>query len=229
MPTKLPMLLTLPLVLTISASAATSFRSSQLQISYGDSCTLTWSSAGSEAYIIGVGKVKGSGSVQVAPSQSTDYVLIISSGVRMEYTKLHISVTGLKGNEEYPDQGKFQTGLRDQSKAKYPDFLDRVTRALQSSPFEYHVRGSWLPPDRFILIYTNWVVQHKLMLPTDKGIRQRQVAYAVNVNEPITGIITFDIRTLVQYQRLGESQWRDDKDPDVNRLAEQMLKAEITK
>jgi hypothetical protein len=80
-----------------------------------------------------------------------------------------------------------------------------------------------------MLIYTNWVVQQKLTLPTDKGIRRRQVAYGVHVNEPTNGVVAFDIRALVQYQRMGESEWRDDKDPQVNRMAEQMLQESITK
>jgi hypothetical protein len=153
---------------------------------------------------------------------------VVNTGRRIEYTKLHIDVEGLKGNEEYPDQDKFQPGLRDERKASYPVFLDTVAKTLQDR-FLYHVRGAYLPPDRFILIYTNWVVQQRLMLPTDKGIRRRQVAYAVHINEPTNGVIAFDIRVLVQYQRMGESEWRDDKDPQVNRMAEQILQESLAK
>ena len=222
MHTLLGRLLTLLLLLTVSASGASTFHSSQSRISFGDSCTLTWSTAASEAYIVGVGKVEGSGSVQVAPGVPTDFVLVVNTGGRIEYTKLHIDVDGLKGNEEYPDQDKFQPGLRDERKAPYLGFLDTVFKTLQGK-FPYHVRGSYLPPDHFILIYTNWAVQPKLMLSTDKGIRQRKVAYAVHVNEGTSDVTAFDIRALVQYQRMGESEWRDDKDPQVNRMAEEML------
>jgi hypothetical protein len=217
------------LVLSVSASVAPTFHSSQSKINYGESCTLTWSSAANEAYIVGVGKVEGSGSVQVAPAVPTDYVLVVNTGRRIEYTTLHIDVAGLKGNEEYPDQDKFQPGLREERKASYSDFLNKVTTTLQNNPFAYHVRGSYLPPDRFILIYTNWVVQQKLILPTDKGVRQRQVAYAVHVNEPTNGTVAFDVRALVQYQRMGESEWRDDKDPEVNRMAEHLLQESLSK
>jgi hypothetical protein len=216
------------LVLAVSPSATITFNSSRGNIDYGESCTLTWSSAANEAYILGVGKVEGSGSVQVAPSLPTDYILVVNTGMRIEYTKLHIEVAGLKGNEQYPDQDKFRAGLREETKAPYPDFLNVVTKTLQNK-FPYHVRGSYLPPDRFILIYTNWAVQQRLMLATDKGIRQRQVAYAVQVNEPTNGVIAFDIRALVQYQRMGESEWRDDKDPQVNRQAEQILHESLEK
>ena len=228
MHTLLGRLLTLLLLLTVSASGASTFHSSQSKISFGDSCTLTWSTVANEAYIVGVGKVEGSGSVQVAPGAPTDFVLVVNTGGRIEYTKLHIDVEGLKGNEEYPDQDKFQSGLRDERKAPYLGFLDTVTKTLQGK-FPYHVRGSYLPPDHFILIYTNWAVQPKLMLSTDKGIRQRKVAYAVHVNEGTSDITSFDIRALVQYQRMGESGWRDDKDPQVNRMAEEMLQASLAK
>jgi hypothetical protein len=216
------------LVLAVSANAASTFHSSQSRINYGESCTLTWTSAASEAYIVGVGKVDGSGSVQVAPGVPTDYVLVVNTGSRIEYTKLHIQVEDLKGNEEYPDQEKFQVGLREETKASYLGLIDTVTKTLQNK-FPYSVRGSWLPPDTFILIYTNWAVQQKLMLPTDKGIRQRQVAYAVHINEPTNGVVAFDIRALVKYQRMGESEWRDDKDPAVNRMAEQILQEGLPK
>jgi hypothetical protein len=221
-------LLTPLIALAVTASAASTFHSSQSRINYGESCTLTWTSAADEAYIVGVGKVEGSGSVQVAPGVPTDYLLVVNNGKRIEYTKLHIDVVGLKGNEIYPDQDKFQAGLREETKASYLGFIDTVTKTLQDK-FPYHVRGSYLPPDRFILIYTTWAVQQKLMLPTDKGIRQRQVAYAVHVNEPTNGVIAFDIRALVQYQRMGESEWRDDKDPQVNRMAEQILQESLSK
>jgi hypothetical protein len=216
------------LVVAVSHAATSTLHSSQSTINYGESCTLTWTSAANEAYIIGVGKVEGSGSVQVAPGAPTDYVLVVNTGRRIEYTKLHIDVEGLKGNELYPDEDNFQPGLRDEIKTSYPEFLNTVTTTLQEK-FPYHVRGSYLPPDHFILIYTNWAVDRKLMLPTDKGIRQRQVAYAVHVNEPSNGIIAFDVRALVQYQRMGESEWRDDKDPQVNRMAEQILRERLTK
>jgi len=216
------------LALAVQASASTAFHSSQNKINYGDSCTLTWSSVASDAYIVGVGRVEGSGSVQVAPGASTDYILVVNSGKRIEYAKLHIDVMGLKGDESYPDQDKFHPGLRDQKKVTYSEFLDTVMKTLQTK-FPYHVRGAYLPPDHFMLVYTNWVVQQKLMLPTDKGIRRRQVAYAVHVNEPTNGVVAFDVRALVQYQRMGESEWRDDKDPQVNRMAEQMLQESLSK
>jgi hypothetical protein len=216
------------IALAVLPSAASTFHSSENRVNYGESCTLTWTSAANEAYIVGVGKVEGSGSVQVAPAVPTDYVLVVNTGRGIEYTTLHIDVMGLKGNEDYPDQDKFQPGLRDVKKASYADFLSVVTTTLQNT-LAYHVRGAYLPPDHFILIYTNWIVQQKLTLPTDKGIRRRQVAYAVHVNEPVKGVIAFDVRALVQYQRMGESTWRDDQDPQVNRMAEQILQEILLK
>src|ERR1700743_2447923 len=78
-------LLTLSFVLAGSANAASSFHASQSRINYGESCTLTWSSTADEAYIVGVGKVEGTGSVQVAPAVSTDYVLVVNGTGRIEY------------------------------------------------------------------------------------------------------------------------------------------------
>lgn len=216
------------LLLVVSIGATPTFHSSQTTINYGDSCTLSWTSSAQDAYILGVGKVAGNGSIQVAPEGSTDYILVTHSDKNIEYTTIHINVAGLKGNELYPDPDDFHPGLREQKKADYTGFLDEVSKTLQDT-FAYHVRGLHMPNDRFFLFYTNWVVKPTLILPTDRGIRHRQAAYAVQVNEPINGVLTFDVRTLVQYQRMGESEWRPDQDPTINRMAEKLLEDSLAK
>ena len=221
-------LLTLLLALTFSNVSASTFRSSQSTINYGESCTLTWSSTASEAYMSGVGRVPGKGSIKVAPEAPTDYILVTNTGKHIEYITLHIDVTGLKGLEQYPDPDDFHPGMREEKKTSYVEFLTKVTTTLQKS-FAYHVRGLHMPTDRFFLMYTNWAVQQKMILPTDKGIRRRQVAYAVQVNEPKNGVVTFDVRALVQYQRMGESAWRTEEDSTINRIAEQNLEGSLEK
>ena len=76
-------LLTLLVTFTVPIRAASTFHSSQNTINYGESCTLTWNSAANEAYILGIGRFAGSGSIQVAPAVPTYYILVVNAGKRV--------------------------------------------------------------------------------------------------------------------------------------------------
>jgi hypothetical protein len=202
--------------------------SSSDRVSFGESCVLTWNSLSDEAYIFGVGSVSGSGSIQVNPKESSDYVLITDARGHIEYATAHVEVSGIRGAMQFPDPDDFRDGFRGKIRMEYLDFLNKVTSTLQNQ-LTFRVRGSHLPSDPNFLVYTNWMVQPELSFPDDKGIRRREVSYAVFVNEPQNRIVSFDIRALVQYQRNGESMWRPEQDQAIIQSAEKRLASDLEK
>ena len=194
-------------------------------VSYGKSCTLSWDAAGRDAYIFGLGKVGSSGTAKVSPESSTIYTLITEEGNSVSFDSVRINVEGLKGGGDFPSPDDFNPILQEQKKVEYFQFLDRVQGVLQGDSF--HVHGSSLPHDPTFLLYTDWAPQPNLLRPGDKGIRGRRVAYGVLTRKQSNSSVVFYVQALVKYQRMGESDWRDETDKSVIRFAEDRLKAQL--
>ena len=93
----------------------------------------------------------------------------------------------------------------------------------------FSVRGSHLPHADFFDFYTNRQIKPELIRPTDRGIRQRRVAYWMRVREPQKDrTVPFEIRASVEYQRFGESEWRMEKDTQIKRDAAELLRSAIS-
>jgi hypothetical protein len=199
-------------------------------IELGNSSRITWKSDGDSAFLIGVGKVPLSGSTSLQPEVSTDYILVVARHGVFSYANVSVRVNGEKGSTTFPDPDDFGaeghiTG--DESSKSYPDFLDIVFKTLQDK-MAFSVRGDHLPRDPFFVFFTNRQIKPELIRPSDRGIRRRRVAYWLRVYEPSKdGHVPFEIRTSVEYQRFGESEWRTEQDPQLKQYAAQLLKSTI--
>jgi hypothetical protein len=128
MPKRITAFLTILAAVTLLAANDISLFSDHSAVEYGYSCTLTWSSPGADAYLFGVGRVAGSGSVQVRPEESMDYSLIVQDGHSVRFATTHVDLLGKKGGlSTFPDPDDFRQGLKSFKKsANYLDFVQQV-------------------------------------------------------------------------------------------------------
>jgi hypothetical protein len=223
--------------LVILACAALTSAQSPIKLSVdhstiepGDSSRITWKSDGDSAFLIGIGKVPLSGSTSLQPKASTDYVLVVARNGVFSYANVSVKVNGEKGAATFPDPDEFNAEgniTSDESSKSYLDFLDIVFKTLQDK-MAFSVRGEHLPRATFFDFYTNRQIKPELVRSSDRGIRQRRVAYWFRAYEPPHDRpVSFEIRTSVEYQRLGESEWRMEQDPQLKKYAAQLLKSTI--
>lgn len=72
-----------------------------------------------------------------------------------------------------------------------------------------------------------------MIRPTDRGIRSRRVAYWVRAEEPRSQKdVPFEVKAIVEYQRLAEARWRPETDQQLvteleTRLKQQLLTAAL--
>jgi hypothetical protein len=193
-------------------------------IAAGESATLTWRSKADSAFISGLGKVEPSGRKTVVPDESADFVLITQAGARIESAVVHIRVEGQKGASAFPDPDEFPRGASgEHPPAKYPDFLAFAFGLLQNQ-MRFRVKGDFLPGRSFQTLYTDMQPRPELLKDNPPGIRQRRIAYAVELEQPgPPGTLAFRVKTLVEYQRIAESRWRPESDAQVGLAAAQEL------
>ncbi|HET9377192.1 MAG TPA: hypothetical protein VFO40_19610 [Chthoniobacterales bacterium] len=195
-------------VLGLAATAQT-LQLHPKEIRAGSSATLTWDTAGHPAYIVGYGKVSGKGSARVAPTSSTDYIMVVEVNKGVKYSLQHLFVSGAKGNDGFPSLNEFDVALQDRrSNYGYLEFQNFVWSTLQNKG--YAVKGDYVPGRPFITFYTDFVLRPDLVSKLEK-LRARRMAIAVDVYEPKEGIIIFGVRPKLEFQYRGESEWRADK------------------
>lgn len=196
--------------------------------------TLSWSSSGQTAFIDGVGSVPPSGSRKLTPQATTTYTLVAEGPSGIQYASTTIRVNGERGDSVFPDPDDFPRGVSDRRPSiAYTDFLDVAFRTLQDS-LKFRVRGEHLPNQNFYVFFTDLQVQPDLLRASDKGIRSRRVAYWVRVEQPrATQQVSFEVKAIVEYQRLAEARWRPETDEQfitdiASRLRQRLLTAKIS-
>lgn len=208
-----PLLLLLMMLSTGAPRSA--ITANRVSIDPGQAVTLSWHSDSPEAFILGIGKVAGSGRATVKPLQSMNYILVSETNGSFEFAQIRVAVRGGRGSSDFPDPDDFPSGLNGgPEKLPYATFLDFVLRTLQND-FHYRVRGNYLPRQPYFDIYTDRQIAPDLKSPDDKGIRERRVAYLVRVQKGDNNSVTFQVRAVVEYRRFGETEWRHENDAEL--------------
>jgi hypothetical protein len=212
----------------IACAQAPVISADRQSVAAGESAVLTWKSTAGSAFISGLGKVEASGRKTVVPDESADFVLITQTGARIESAVVHIRVVGQKGASAFPDPDEFPRGTSgEHPSAKYPDFLAFAFRLLQDQ-MRFRVKGDFLPGRSFQTLYTDMQPRPELLKDSPAGIRQRRIAYAVELEQPSPqGMLAFRVKTLVEYQRIAESRWRPESDAQVGLTAAQDLMKQL--
>jgi len=202
-------------------------------INLGAALTLSWNSSGGAAYIEGLGLVPPNGSRQLSPKESQTFTLVSEGPTGIRYASVRIKVNGERGDSVFPDPDDFPPGVSDHRRSiQYTDFLNLVTSILQDA-LKFRVRGQHLPNQSFYVFFTDRQPRPDLIRPTDRGIRSRRVAYWVRAEEPRSPKdVPFEVKAIVEYQRLAESKWRPETDQQLiteleGRLKQQLLAAAV--
>jgi len=184
------------------------------EIQTGGHATLSWDTAGVPSFIIGYGKVVGKGSAIVSPGNTTDFTMVTETRKGVQYKIARLLVSGSKGDDGYPSISDFDVAIRGKrAKIGYVDFQSIVWNILQSK--SYGVRGDYVPTRPFVIFYTDFALRQDLV-SRDERIRARRLAIAVEIYEPENaGTISFGVRTDLEFQYRGETEWRPDKDSSL--------------
>jgi hypothetical protein len=211
----------------VAAQEPPTLRAERNRIAIGESTTITWSSGGRPAFLIGIGKVPTSGTRNVSPIVQTTYVLLVENGATIDHASVTVDVTGARGDLDFPDVREFTTNAvtGQVQGVSYTDYLDAVHRTLQDK-MGFYVRGDFLPRRPNVILFTNRRLRPDLVRQQDRGIRHRRIAFAVDVT-PIDKAVSFQIRALLDYQRTAENNWRAEPDLQMSRDAAESLRSTI--
>jgi hypothetical protein len=202
------------------------------KIELGATVTLDWKSPGAAAYVDGIGLVPPTGSKIITPKASATYTLVSEGPGAIRYASVHVQVMGERGDAVFPDPDDFPPGVADRrASMAYTDFLNLVFKTLQDG-MKFRVRGEHLPNQNFYVFFTDRQPRPDLLRSSDHGIRSRRVAYWVRVEEPHTQQVPFEVKAIVEYQRLAEARWRPETDQQLvtelaSRLKLQLLTAQV--
>lgn len=177
------------------------------------SATLRWNVGPQTAYVMGYGKVAGSGFATITRDSSTEFILTFydDDANRYKFKTATLTVLGGRGDDEFPSLETFSPPVQGRrERISYVDFQAIVWEALQKKQLK--VRGDYAPGRPYVTIYTDFELRPDLV-GENRHIRARRLAYAVDVYEPPPrGPITFGVRAKMEFQYTGEKNWRSDKD-----------------
>jgi hypothetical protein len=179
------------------------------KVELGKLTRLTWTSTCDSAFLSGIGKVSGSGSIEVAPGRSTVYTIICDGRHGIEFASTRVKFEGERGNPDLPNPFDFPKGQQERRKSiRYADVLDLTLKTLQDG-MKFTVYSQHAPHDQFYVFFTDRQEQPDMLYPSDRGIRARRVAYEVQIFDPgnNANAINFEVRAIAEYQRLGEGAW----------------------
>lgn len=208
------------------------------EISPGDAATLSWKvKDGQSAYILGVGRVTGSGSLLVRPEQSATYTLLTGDRSATTSKAVEIKVRNGKRGDD--------TCALNQYDYKYPNsftvtdtptisFLNTLHDVLQNK-MGYSVNEAQTPPREPDFVFsTNCFLRSNLTLPDDKHIGARRVAYQIKITESQssagsrhTPTLKYEVSTFIQYKKQIESTWRLEQRAAAYSKAVEMLQDEL--
>lgn len=199
-------------------------------VELGKSCTLTWSSSGQSGYLVGYGLVEARGSLEITPSSSKVYLLVIDNKGKPEVATARVEVKGQRGGLEYPSIEQFNVSAPDsESSAKYTQFLSIVEKTMHGMN-GFNVEGEFKPSRPYVVLYTDLEEKSELRSLHEQGRNKHRVAYCVVVYPPTEtepSVVKFDVKALVQTRPIAESEWRPSEDPEMAKLCAEKLKGQL--
>lgn len=216
------------LVTTLLAQERLNISARPSAIQPGESTTLTWQTQGQTAFLSGVGTVPPSGSMVVTPRVSTTYTLVSEGTQRVEFVSTTVAVVGERGggDADFPNPRDFPEGLSGQRHSiRYTTFLDLAFKTLQDQ-MKFRVNSLHAPHDPFYVFITDRQPRPDLVHASDRGIRSRRLAYEVQIFDPknAASAIPFEVKAILEYQRLGEAAWHFETNEELTREALAQLK-----
>jgi hypothetical protein len=220
-------------------------------INAGQSAIISWNmKADQKAYILGIGRVFGTGSTEVKPGRSMVYTLVTEGPEGISVRSAAIDVSGSRGQEDGCQ--------RDESRFKYPisfelhftslvDLLERVHHVLQDE-LAFTVDASQTPNKLRFLYVTNCSQRADLVQSAERQIGARRVSYRVELSGPESLndatsselnpvrspqshkiAVTCKVSTLVEFKRKIESTWRIEDREAIYQMAARDVESRLTR
>lgn len=192
----------------------------------GDQVMLTWKAVGQEALLLGIGKVPVEGSMALVPRQSRSYTLLVEDNGSIHSASVSIAVTGTRDIPGIPKFAEFRSPVVGQIRSvEYLKFVDELFHTLQED-LKFSPDGEFQPGRHYVVVFTNRKDDLGLIRPSDKGVRFRRIAYAIEVDEPHPGDtgVRFQVSSAIDEQLFGESAWHNTDDQELARQASARLK-----
>jgi hypothetical protein len=186
-------------------------------VELGQPFTLSWGSKGSEAYLLGYGPVKPSGSMHITPTASKTYTLIVGTKGQVNASSLKVTVAGEKGGgNDILGFDKFKTSIPGEEGAlDYVEFLGRVETTLRDTN-GFSVDGEFLPSRPYTAIYTDRREKEYLKSNKDRVRTEHRIAYCVFIYQPTDPPkVRFEVKALTESRPVAESEWQVDDDPEL--------------
>ena len=233
------------LLVTQASGQSMDLKVAPTEIGPGEAATLVWNLENrQDAYILGIGKVTGNGSIRVRPEQTINYTLLIgdTSITRSKSVSIRVK-NGKRGDDTCaPDHSSFRyPKMFTAANTSTISFLSSLHRVLQDR-LGFSVDEVQTPPmEPHFVFTTNCSVQSSLVFPHDQQnfpednvIGLRRVAYQIEISESVnrkvpgqTPALNYTLRTFVQYKKQVERIWRDEQNVAAYNKAVEMLQNEI--
>jgi len=172
-------------------------------IEAGGEATLTWDSSGASGYITGIGKVIGTGVIQVHAWRPTTYWLVVDGPDRTKVASAKLDATGVREAtlwlpSEFP-HGK----PRQVAGIRLIPFMDTAFKVLIDSWKADDPQWTHDPHTDAWTLYTK-----KFVVPTppsadESNVGARRMALSITAHDPSGGELTYEISAHVEFRRAG--------------------------
>lgn len=189
-------------------------------VKFGGTVQICASRDTSATYFIGLGSVSPGRCQSVTVKRPTTVVAILEDDSTSRFEFFKIGVEGARGSEACTfSYDKFRHVLDGTVTVHSVENLWRTLHDILQNDMRYSaVEPMPLSSDRLALV-TQCAEKPYLVVPSDRGIRARRAALAIEMGlaSRVPAEVRYTIRAVVQYQRRGEQQWRDESDMDFYR------------
>lgn len=195
-------------------------------IKCGEATTLRWKAGGAQqVFILGVGKVNAEGETRVSPVRTVTYTLLAEGPAGLRSKSITVTVEGCqKGDDDYPDDEKFETQLTGKRPApSLVAFLEQTHEVLQD---RMRLTVKNYQSSEGVYIFKTKVSERRASSDDDRKnkIGARRVSYMVEIRPSGQGEVSYNIKTFTMRKKILKETWTVENDPSVRRAEAEKLR-----
>lgn len=190
-----------------------------ISVTAGERLLLTWTNAGPDAILAGVGPVPPTGEHEVRPQIDTSYTLISGDGSSVRFRSVFVTIAGGRGAADpadTPGLNQYSNLLKATVAGKpYTALVQGVATLLQDT-CGYAVRGDHLPSQPYYTVYTSLAEasrSHAACFTTPAGFdparRVLRTAVLVRLTPAAVQQTHIEVGALAYWRYAQERTWRE--------------------
>ena len=210
------------LIISILLSKSLSGQNPYIKISpesasVGGDVLIEWNSQTlDKVFISHLGILDSFGQIIIKAKETKKYSLVFEKNGQMIVLEKTLTVGGIKGFDDYPDQNRFISFKLLKIESESLNYLiDKIYRVLQDIMY-FNVR---MPPSSLnvILFVTNLKEESSLKDISEKRIDKRRLSYMIELSKIKDGQNKYECKVYVQieYKNKIERVWRKELDEDL--------------